>query len=384
LWSRSYLASHLLKNRATILQNLTTVGNALNVFNAASFATAVETEEAARRAQAESAAAVFAGGQLAEELRPAWQRFMEAGEQYLVASNRTAYPETDDTCIYCQQSLSDAARDLLQSYRSYASGVAAEALRAAATQVAAMQQPILASPVSAAIEGLRAALPSVVEADAPPDWASEGQALVARGQAVRQAVEKKAVVSDGDDGIALGTLIPRLNVALRETESALQGLEGDVADKRRVLAEQQARVGQLEARVLLAQYIPDIRTYVENAQWADRVKTLLGRFQGLLRGLTEVSKLASEDALNHDFECVFYEECAALRAPNVTLDFPGRRGRTARRKSVARDHSLAAILSEGEQKVIAIVLIPMNPDGHSDRIRTAAPTESGRGASEAA
>lgn len=100
--------------------------------------------------------------------------------------------------------------------------------------------------------------------------------------------------------------------------------------------------------------MPDVRTYVTKAAWADRLGTLLGRFQGLLRGLTETSKVASQDVLNRDFERVFYAECAALRAPNVTLDFPGRRGEAARRKSVAPDHSLAEILSEGEQKVIAI------------------------------
>jgi ABC-type glutathione transport system ATPase component len=43
-----------------------------------------------------------------------------------------------------------------------------------------------------------------------------------------------------------------------------------------------------------------------------------------------------------------------LRAPNVTLEFPGKRGQAARRKSVSTAYPLPAILSEGEQKVIAI------------------------------
>jgi hypothetical protein len=38
----------------------------------------------------------------------------------------------------------------------------------------------------------------------------------------------------------------------------------------------------------------------------------------------------------------------------VSLDFPGRRGEAARRKSVTTDHSLGEILSESEQKVIAL------------------------------
>ena len=343
-----------LKTRAVILENLSSVGRVLTGFDGAGFAAALEVESAARRAQEESAAAVFGGGTLADELKPVWQRFIEAGEQYLAASGQAVYPDTDDACIYCQQSLNDAARDLLRSYRDYASGVAADTLRTASSQVTSMQQPLLATSVTAAIEGLRATLPGVVESEAPPDWAADGQALLARGEGVREAVQQKSAVPEPDESIELGALLPRLTVALGETETVIQGLEGDATQHRQLLAEQQARVAQLEARVLLAKYLPDIQTYVENAGWADRLKTLLGRFQALLTGLTAVSKLASEDALNHDFERVFYQECQALRAPTVTLDFPGRRGRAARRKSVTRDHSLSDILSEGEQKVIAI------------------------------
>jgi len=354
LTSPSGAEIEMLKNRAAILQNLSSVGRVLTGFDGAAFAAALETESTASRAQEESAAAVFGGGTLADELKPAWQRFIEAGEQYLAASSQAAYPETDDACIYCQQSLSDAARDLLHSYRNYASGVAAETLRTANSRVTSMQQPLLAGSVTAAIEGLRATLPGVLESDAAPDWAADGQALLARGEEVQEAVQQKQPVPEADESIDLGSLLPRLSVALAETDTVVQGLEGDAAQKRQLLAEQQSRLALLEARLLLAKYLPDIRRYVENAAWVDRLTTLLGRFKALLTGNTAILKLASEDALNHDFERVFYEECQALRAQTVALDFPGRRGQAARRKSVTRDHSLSDILSEGEQKVIAI------------------------------
>ena len=114
------------------------------------------------------------------------------------------------------------------------------------------------------------------------------------------------------------------------------------------------RLATLEARITLSTRFPDIRSYVENAQWADRLRTLMGRFQGLLKALTDISKVASQQFLNRDFEKAFYDECGRLRAPNVMLDFPGRKGEAARRKSVAAEHSIGKILSEGEQKVIAI------------------------------
>ena len=58
--------------------------------------------------------------------------------------------------------------------------------------------------------------------------------------------------------------------------------------------------------------------------------------------------------LNRGFEDRFREEAAALAAPPVTLEFPGRQGRAARRKALVPEHRLSEILSEGEQRVIAL------------------------------
>lgn len=342
-----------LRNRATILRNLITVANALTAFDPAAFSEAVDAEVTAQTAQTESAAAVFGGGQLPDEVRPAWQQFIEAGEQYLVASAQETYPEGEDVCIYCQQALDDAARGLLQSYRSYASGVAAAALRTATSNVAQLQAGMLASTVTTALEGLRATIPDLRDVEPVPEWLADGDALLASADEVHGAVEHRMKVEAAARSVP-ANLVARLTVALEETETAVRGLEGDATERQETLGRQRARVAELEARLQLSRLLPDVRTFVEGAAWADTLKTLLGRFQGLLRGLTETSKQASEHVLNHDFEQKFYDECRVLRAPSVTLDFPGRRGQATRRKLVARDHSLADILSEGEQKVIAI------------------------------
>jgi recombinational DNA repair ATPase RecF len=100
---------------------------------------------------------------------------------------------------------------------------------------------------------------------------------------------------------------------------------------------------------------PKIKEHVEKAKWAEQANTIArDRFPPLLRSLTKQQKLASEDLLNQDFERFFRAECEALRAPKVRLQFPGRGGETARRKSIVADHRLSDVLSEGEQKVIAM------------------------------
>jgi hypothetical protein len=58
--------------------------------------------------------------------------------------------------------------------------------------------------------------------------------------------------------------------------------------------------------------------------------------------------------LNAEFEKHFASECEALRAPKVTLDFSGKKGKAERRKTIASNSRLSSVLSEGEQKVIAL------------------------------
>jgi integrase len=104
----------------------------------------------------------------------------------------------------------------------------------------------------------------------------------------------------------------------------------------------------------LADRLPEIEHYVSEAQWVTKAGIVGRRFQAVFKSLTDASKSASERLLNQNFEKRFRRECERLRAPHVKLFFPGRQGQVTRHKSVVADHRLSEILSEGEQKVIAL------------------------------
>jgi len=346
--------AEMLRARAAVLRNLITVSEAITRFEPARFATALQADAHAREEQAHAATAVFGTGELSAEHRPAWQAFIEAGERYLIASNRGDYPTTEDACIYCGQELDDAARALLTVFRDFASGAVASAVHAAGAEISAAQAPLSAPEMANAIEGLRTMLPGIESSEEAPEWVADGRRVLDAVGPLRDATLHRTLSPETTIAGFVAGLLPRLRTALTESATTLATLEGDAKERSRVLSEERARVAMLEARLKLTQLLPEIRTHVEQAAWATTLGMLLGRFQGLLQSLTETSKVASEDVLNRDFERVFFEECAALHAPNVTLDFPGRRGEAVRHKSVAPDHSLADILSQGEQKVIAM------------------------------
>jgi hypothetical protein len=58
--------------------------------------------------------------------------------------------------------------------------------------------------------------------------------------------------------------------------------------------------------------------------------------------------------INESFDALFIQECAALRAPSLNIEFMGRQGRAQRRKVLTGKHKPSVVLSEGEQKVLAM------------------------------
>ena len=347
--------SEMLRSRRHVLHNLTTIAEAITGFQGAAYESAVGAVASARDDQAQAAATLFTNGQLPDAVHPAWQQFIEASEQYIQASGQTTYPDADERCIYCGQALSEAAVRLITSYRSYAQGLAASSLATAEKQLASITPLVRDPKVAAGIGGLGALLTDIDEGGEAPDWATDGRHLLEHTQTIEQALAARAASIDyGAAQQLAGALLPRLRASQAETDSTIQALEGSAQERAQRLASERTRLINLEARVTLSRLLPEIETFVQRAAWADRLRTLLAGFQSLLRSVTETTKVASAEVLNRDFERLFYNECQALRAPNVTLDFPGRRGEAVRRKTVTAQHSLTEILSESEQKIIAL------------------------------
>jgi hypothetical protein len=69
--------------------------------------------------------------------------------------------------------------------------------------------------------------------------------------------------------------------------------------------------------------------------------------------LFEAARKIVESSLPSGLEKRFHDECRRLRAPDVTLNFPGRQGQVTRRKMVGA-YKPEQVLSEGEQKALAL------------------------------
>ena len=315
--------------------------------NATGYNEALAKVTEAQNAVTELRTTLFDADHPAGEPDDVWQGFIEAGQAYATHLGFSEYPQEHDLCLYCLQPLESGAISLLRRYGEFLKGAAQAQLQA---QVKTLEDRIPAL-TSEQVGGSRSAF-SNVEDDSDPRQVAVR--LLADAEAALQLIENRQACT-------------HLDLAQRSSDlkSPIQVLHARLAGEKRELEEKQKNQGQvlpdlrrniqeLEDRIKLSTHLDQIEDCVANAKAAQLLGDLNQEISSRVRNsLTREANRASEELANRDFESRFAEECAAFDAPDVTLNFRGRQGSAQRTKRVF-DHPPSEILSEGEQKVLAL------------------------------
>lgn len=320
-------------------------------FDYGRYVRALESAESASRAY-ERITDSFISGHGIEGPTEAWEEFVRAGELVLRGLGEADGPVDGDDCIYCRQALDDDAIATIHTYREWVNDESARRRDSALRDAADAAAPLRTLDLRSLAERL-AAKSSAASVPTPPVFVAAAASVGALTDAQEAVATRReldwAAVQD-----QLESLRPLAEQAAADAAEVVAALEAQEAERLEAYNTERAALAELEAAATLVSLLPDIRAYVERARWADRLTTVVRPITGVLRSLTEAAKSASDEFLNRGFERQFESERDALRAPPVRLDFPGRRGQAARRKVLVADHRLSEILSEGEQKVIAL------------------------------
>lgn len=307
----------------------------------------LQIRDSAARLRDDAGSNAFQGLGIPGVLGPEWRRFVQAGEDYLQQNAGETYPSGKDACVYCQQPLTSSALELLKKYRAFSNDQIKTALDEAERKLVDYVAPI----ASMDIEGIRKQL--TAETNGGPDVLTTVNEALDSLIAMKAAVAVRTRVDWKDKDASLG-VATRVAVAedTRLTE-LVTGLRSSVAERQAAFKAKQAELVELQARKAAKAMLPQIERRVADAKWISRATIVKNNLSTVLRTLTEAAKDASEELLNKDFERRFESECKRLRAPNVTLNFPGRQGQVTRRKLVAT-YKPSQVLSEGEQKALAL------------------------------
>ena len=294
----------------------------------------------------------FLGDNIPGILTESWKKFIEAGDDFLKETKSHEYPAINKSCIYCQQPLESAAVDLLQKYKAYCNDSLKKDIQTIEKEIQSFSGALTYSDIEDFIKTLQKRL-------SHPQ--SQNKELLELK--LEFALHYKEALSRYKQMTSIGfeALVESANKVFKESDKLLVStnelitiLKKQGEERRTALMASFPKLKTLEARKTLKSAFTAIKQHVEYAKWANRAESILGTFTNLLRSLTAQTKVASEDLLNKDFQTFFEQESAALKAPTVRLDFPGQRGEATRRKSLSSRYRLSDILSEGEQKVIAL------------------------------
>ena len=306
----------------------------------------------------------LAGEKIPGILEKAWQDFIKAAEGYIREAGPDPYPSSDAPCIYCRQPLDDAAVELIQKYRDYCNADLHQTVERAAARV----QTLCAAVGALSLEATQRDIGRLSSAQEDPGGRqpviTAAMEVIQHGQFLQEAVVAEEDCPSIPEGFSGARSTVR--AAAEDAEKTLAHLRSQGEQREKTLAEEQGRLLDLESRLTLRKLMPDIEDHVQAAQWVARCDQNLHAFPVIKRSLTDTAKQASAEVMNRQFQKRFQKECGSLRAPSVTLDFPGREGQIRRRKLLTPKHGLGEILSEGEQKVIALADFlaetSLNPD----------------------
>jgi hypothetical protein len=297
----------------------------------------------------------FAGEPIPGVLGDAWRTFIESGEHYLQETDAEGYPQTGEPCIYCRQPLAEAAVELVRKYRDFCNSQFKQAVDDASNDRDTLTERVRALDPKRVKADLKKKGAALKEGDERPLVLTKSLDFIAVAQRLHEAAEQGKVCESDELDTLLTQLGPMLDTHDSELALLIKDLSQQAEERKQAFEEESAKLCTLEARLTLRELFPQIRTHVQSAKWADKANTILSRLSyTVAKSLTETSKVASQKLVNQNFEELFQAECQALKAPKVQLDFPGRKGQAARRKMLVPDHKLSEILSEGEQKAIAL------------------------------
>lgn len=297
----------------------------------------------------------FHGLAIPAMLSDAWRRFIEAGEVYIQSTQPERYPTEGEACVFCRQPLQAAAVDLVGRYRDFCNNKLKKNLTDAQAARDAFTRTVLELAVPSVQMDVRRRL-EPMEPTAVPPLLRQSLALMEYAAAVQGQYTRgeDVTATDAERVQQLAAMVTSVvRESIRQADELVTDLTGASADRATTLIDLSKRIADIEARNKLCDVITGVKEHVANAKWAAGAEKVSGRFTALLRSLTEAAKSASQELLNQDFERLFEDERKALRAPHVRLEFPGRDAQPKRRKRLAK-HTLSEVLSEGEQKVIAL------------------------------
>ena len=285
-----------------------------------------------------------------------WDAFIRAGQEY--RKHLESLGVHDDTrCLYCRQLLNTDALELIVKYSEYLESKIAKDIEAQESAIQVLVKPLQGSSLTT-VQVFSEPVDSDTDVGIPPPAEQVEQIEALRNLLkldgmLRQDYTDKVPINE-DTLSQVSGIGAKVEPWLADVTAELETLRAQDSDREKVLTKKQDELLELKARIELNKSWKEVSGIVAVSSRHDNLRTERTAISNVLRNVTLLSNKASEQLINNNFKEIFRNECAELRAAELEVEFSGREGGAQRKKKLAGGHSPSKVLSEGEQKVLAI------------------------------
>lgn len=276
-----------------------------------------------------------------------WKNFIETAEAF--AKNQkpenTVYPENGDNCLLCHQPLSEDAEKLIANYWTFIKSEAEENARKAQNTLNKIKQSFeklnfnLFHAEHTLTVWLNAKYPKILEA-------------------LKQKLSKQKALSENiisDIKNKTTTIRTEIKISIEEHTTIEEAIDASVKvfqddEQNKELEKLLKAKMYLEHKEKFNIHFPKFETYINNQVWVKKA----GKANFAKRKTTNTEKTLSDKYFNQKYIESFNEECQKLNGNfGIDINYTGTAGKSYRQLKL-KGNNPNAILSEGEQKVIAI------------------------------
>lgn len=276
-----------------------------------------------------------------------WKDFIVAADTFakIQKKENTIYPENGDNCMLCQQPLSDEAQNLISNYWTFIKSVAEQNAKQAQEKLEKAKQNY---------EGLNFDL--FPQDNTLTVWLTEkysNELDVLKAKLSAQKTLAQNIVSDIQSKTAKDRAEIKIDIEQHTAiESAIDAsiklLKEDEQSK--ALEKLLNSKTLLEHKEKFNAHFSKFETHVNNQIWLKKAN----KADYAKRKITETEKALSNKYFNQKYIDAFNEECQKLNGNfGIGINHTGSAGKSYRQLKL-KGKNPNAVLSEGEQKVIAI------------------------------
>lgn len=278
-----------------------------------------------------------------------FKSFLSAAEAYIKRIDKPQYPNEDDVCVYCQQPLEKDAKELLINYRRLLNDKTEE-------KIASLKQTkkALINKVKEIDTSLNLNHPSFgLDTEEKPVQPTEFEQFNKEALSLKNTFINDEVAEDSIFILKYDVLRKFVSDKQGQIQALLQSKIDSFKNIETKENELKKKIAELKDRKLLSGKLEEVKKIIAN----HKIVTILDKHSNSFNtsSISRKTSQARQELVSQNFNNVFQKELKALRKSNlpVELSFGTDRGTTKLNHKIS-DHQLLEILSEGEQKAIAL------------------------------